>query len=49
MRVPSERRRVMQACWVVPDIDAAMKAWKQTMGIGEERRVTEQEFGFSGA
>jgi Glyoxalase/Bleomycin resistance protein/Dioxygenase superfamily len=34
MLIPSERRRVMQACWVVPDIDAAMKNWTETMGIG---------------
>ncbi len=34
MRIASERRRVMQVCWVVPDIDAAMKNWTETMGIG---------------
>jgi catechol 2,3-dioxygenase-like lactoylglutathione lyase family enzyme len=34
MPIPSERRRVMQVCWVVPDIDLAMKHWTETMGIG---------------
>jgi catechol 2,3-dioxygenase-like lactoylglutathione lyase family enzyme len=32
--IPSERRRIMQVCWVVPDIDAAMASWIKTMGIG---------------
>ena len=34
MAIPSERKRVMQICFVVPDIDAAMQSWTQTMGIG---------------
>lgn len=34
MTVPGERKRVMQICFVVPDIDAAMQRWTQTMGIG---------------
>jgi Glyoxalase/Bleomycin resistance protein/Dioxygenase superfamily len=34
MAIPSERRRIMQVCWVVSDIDAAMANWTQTMGIG---------------
>jgi catechol 2,3-dioxygenase-like lactoylglutathione lyase family enzyme len=34
MRIPSEHRRVMQVCWVVPDIDAAMASWTKTMGVG---------------
>lgn len=34
MLVPSEQRRVMQVCWVVPDIDVAMANWTRTMGIG---------------
>jgi hypothetical protein len=32
--LPFEQRRVMQACWVVPDIDEACRAWTETMGIG---------------
>ncbi len=34
MRIPSEQKRVMQICWVVPDIDVAMRNWTETMGIG---------------
>jgi catechol 2,3-dioxygenase-like lactoylglutathione lyase family enzyme len=34
MAIPTERRRIMQVCWVVPDIDAAMAGWIKTMGIG---------------
>ncbi len=32
--VPSEIRRVIQVCWVVDDIDAAMAGWTEVMGIG---------------
>lgn len=32
--IPTEHRRIMQVCWVVPDIDAAMANWTKTMGIG---------------
>lgn len=32
--IPSEQRRVVQVCWVVDDIDAAMANWTQVMGIG---------------
>jgi Glyoxalase/Bleomycin resistance protein/Dioxygenase superfamily len=32
--IPSEHRRIMQVCWVVPDIDAAMANWTKTMGVG---------------
>ena len=32
--IPSEQRRVMQICWVVDDIGAAMQEWTQVMGIG---------------
>jgi catechol 2,3-dioxygenase-like lactoylglutathione lyase family enzyme len=34
MLVPGERRRVMQACWSVPDIREACRKWTETMGIG---------------
>lgn len=34
MTIPSERKRIMQVCFVVPDIDAAMASWTHTMGIG---------------
>jgi Glyoxalase/Bleomycin resistance protein/Dioxygenase superfamily len=34
MLVPGERRRVMQACWVVPDLHAACRQWTEAMGIG---------------
>lgn len=34
MAIPTERKRVMQVCFVVPDIDAAMQSWTRTMGIG---------------
>ncbi|MEZ5656424.1 MAG: VOC family protein [Sphingobium sp.] len=33
-RIPSEQSRVMQICWVVDDIDAAMASWTKVMGIG---------------
>jgi hypothetical protein len=32
--IPSEQRRIMQVCWVVPDIDVAMANWTKTMGVG---------------
>ncbi len=32
--VKSEQKRVIQICWVVDDIDAAMANWTATMGIG---------------
>lgn len=32
--IPSEQRRIMQICWVVDDIDAAMANWAEVMGIG---------------
>jgi hypothetical protein len=34
MRVPSEQRRVIQACWAVSDIEEACRRWTETMGIG---------------
>jgi hypothetical protein len=34
MALAFERRRVMQACWAVPDIEAACRAWTETMGVG---------------
>jgi catechol 2,3-dioxygenase-like lactoylglutathione lyase family enzyme len=34
MNVPTEHRRVIQICFVVPDIDAAMAHWTQAMGVG---------------
>jgi hypothetical protein len=34
MRIPSEHRRIMQVCWVVPDIDVAMANWTKTTGVG---------------
>jgi catechol 2,3-dioxygenase-like lactoylglutathione lyase family enzyme len=34
MQIASEQRRVMQACWAVPNIDEACRLWTETMGIG---------------
>ena len=34
MNVPTEHRRVIQICFVVPDIDAAMAHWTRALGIG---------------
>lgn len=34
MTVPGEHRRVIQVCWVVPDIDVAIKHWTELMGVG---------------
>lgn len=34
MTIPGEQKRVMQVCFVVPDIDAAMQNWTRTLGIG---------------
>ena len=32
--IPSRDRNFMQWCWVVTDIDAALRHWTRTAGVG---------------